>query len=40
MAGLLIMFLGIVVLAPIASRAHSAVLWAIGGAVMIAAMVV
>jgi hypothetical protein len=40
MAGLLVMLGGIAVMAPIASRAHAAVLWLIGGAVMIAAMII
>ena len=37
--GLLVMIIGIAVMAPIASRAHAAVLWLIGGAVMTAAMI-
>jgi hypothetical protein len=39
MLGLLVMIIGIAVMAPIASRAHAAVLWLIGGAVMTAAMI-
>jgi hypothetical protein len=39
MLGLLVMLIGIAVMAPIASGAHAAVLWLIGGAVMTAAMI-
>jgi hypothetical protein len=34
------MLIGIAVMAPIASRAHAGLLWLIGSAVMIAAMIV